>query len=128
MSAETPLMLVAPGQGDADWLYACGFDVQNALFFDFGANDKLLVVPELEFERAKVEARSGKVLDRREVGWVESKDGMAAWSAVAVHVLRQRGVSAVRISPHLPVAYYEALQKADVAMEIDHELFREPRR
>jgi len=43
-------------------------------------------------------------------------------------VLRQRGVSAVRISPHLPVAYYEALQKADVAMEIDHELFRERRR
>jgi Xaa-Pro aminopeptidase len=128
MSSDTPLMLVAPGQGDADWLYACGFDVENALFFDFGANDRLLVVSELEFERAMVEARNVKVVDRREVGWVESRDGMAAWSAVAAHVLRQRGVNAVRVSPHLPVAYYEALQKADVAMEIDRELFRERRR
>jgi Xaa-Pro aminopeptidase len=126
--SEKPLLLVAPGQGDADWLYACGFDVENALFFEFGPDDRLLVVPELEFERAKAEARIGKVVDRREVGWVESKDSMAAWSAVAAHVLRQRGVNAVRISPHLPVAYYEALQKAEVAMEIDRELFRERRR
>lgn len=125
--SEKPLLLVAPGQGDADWLYATGFDVENALFVDFGG-DQVLVVPELEFERAQAQARVGKVVDRRQAGWVESRDEIAAWSAVAAHVLKERGVDAVRISPRLPVGYHEELQKADVAMEIDRELFRERRR
>jgi Xaa-Pro aminopeptidase len=125
--SETPLLLVAPGQGDSDWLYATGFDVENALFIDFGG-DQVLVVPELEYERAQAEARVGKVVDRRQVGWVESRDGTAAWSAVAAHVLKERGVDRVRISSRLPVGFFEALQKADVAMEIDHDLFRERRR
>ncbi len=128
MTSEKPLMLVAPGQGDADWLYACGFDVEGALYFDFGGGDRVLVVSELEFERAKAESHVAKVVDRREAGWVESKDLIAAWSAVAAHVLRQRGVDAVRISPRLPVGYYQALEAADVTMEVDTELFRERRR
>ncbi len=125
--SEKPLLLVAPGQGDADWLYATGFDVENALFIDFGG-DQVLVVPELEYERAQAEARVGKVVDRRQAGWVESRDGIAAWSAVAAHVLKERGVDAIRISARLPIGYYEELQKADVAMEVDRELFRERRR
>src|SRR6202023_3149588 len=64
---DTPLLLVAPGQGDSDWLYATGFDVESALFVDFGA-DQVLVVPELEFERAKAEARVGKVVERGQDG------------------------------------------------------------
>jgi len=86
------------------------------------------VVPELEYERAQAEARVGKVVDRRQAGWVESRDGIAAWSAVAAHVLKERGVDAIRISARLPIGYYEELQKADVAMEVDRELFRERRR
>jgi Xaa-Pro aminopeptidase len=125
--SEKPLLLVAPGQGDADWLYATGFDVENALFVDFGG-DQVLVVPELEYERAKAEARVGKVIDRRQAGWVESRDGIAAWSAVAAHILKERGVDGVRISARLPIGYYEELEKADVTMEVDRELFRERRR
>jgi Xaa-Pro aminopeptidase len=125
--SEKPLLLVAPGQGDADWLYATGFDVENALFVDFGG-DQVLVVPELEYERAKAEARVGKVIDRRQAGWVESRDGIVAWSAVAAHVLKERGVDGVRISARLPIGYYEELEKADVTMEVDRELFRERRR
>jgi len=120
-------MLVAPGQGDSDWLYACGFDVEQALFFDFGA-EQVLVVSELEFERAQAEARVGQVVDRRDAGWVESRDTVAAWCAVASHVLRGRGVDSVRISPRLPVGYFQALEAADVQMEVDGELFRERRR
>jgi Xaa-Pro aminopeptidase len=125
--SEKPLLLVAPGQGDADWLYATGFDVEHALFVDFGG-DQVLVVPELEFERAKAQARVGKVVDRRQAGWVESRDEIAAWSAVAAHVLKERGVNEVRISPRLPIGYHEELEKADVAMEVDRQLFRERRR
>jgi Xaa-Pro aminopeptidase len=125
--SEKPLLLVAPGQGDADWLYATGFDVEHALFVDFGG-DQVLVVQELEFERAKAQARVGKVVDRRQAGWVESRDEIAAWSAVAAHVLKERGVTGVRISPRLPIGYHEELEKADVAMEVDRQLFRERRR
>ena len=65
--SEKPLLLVAPGQGDADWLYATGFDVENALFIDFGG-DQVLVVFELEYERVQAEVWVGKVVDRRQAG------------------------------------------------------------
>jgi len=48
----------------------------------------------VSYERAKAESHVGQVVDRREAGWVESKDLIGAWSAVAAHVLRQRGIDA----------------------------------
>jgi Xaa-Pro aminopeptidase len=123
-----PLLLLSRGEGDADFLYACRFPVERSLYLRFAPGDDLLVVPPMEVERARREGRAKRMADRREVGWVDRDDELAAWSELAGRLLSQRGIQQVRVSPLLPVAAYEALRSADIEPEIDHGLFREERR
>lgn len=127
MTAGPPLLLVASGHGDADWRYATGIDLEQAVYLDLGA-EQVLITPELEFERARVQSRATTVLDRRESGWRESQDTVAAWAAVVRHALGERGVPAVRISSRLPIGFYEALRAAGVEMVVDPALFVAARR
>jgi Xaa-Pro aminopeptidase len=99
---KLPVLLVASGHGDAEWRYATGIDIEQGVFLDLGT-DQVLVSPELEYERARVQGKVRTVLDRRESGWKESRDAVAAWAGVARHLLAERGVGAVRVSPKLPV-------------------------
>ena len=128
MSDRTlPLLLVASGHGDADWRYATGIDLEQGVFLDLGG-EQVLITPELEFERARVQSKVRNVVDRRESGWAESRDHVAAWAEVARHALSARGIDAVRISPQLPVGFYQALRTAGLEMEIDPDLYRSRRR
>lgn len=123
-----PLLLFADGPVDADFLYACRFAVEQAFYVRFAEGGDVLVVPTLEVERARQEARAARILDRREVGWTERRDGMAAWADAAVRVLHERGVDAVKASARLPAGYYVALRDAGIQVELDRRLFLEERR
>ncbi len=127
MSSPTPLLLVAAGRWSANWRWATGLDLEQGLYFDFGG-EELLIVPELEVDRARQRGRVARVIDRRQAGWRDSRDTTAAWVEVARRVLRERGVEAVRIAAELPVGYYEALRGTGLRMHIDRELFARRRR
>ncbi len=123
-----PLLLVSAGDDDADFLYATRFPVEQSFYFRFEDGDDLLMVPTLELERAKQTTIAKHVIDRIEAGWEESRDTLAEWAKAAAGVLSQRKVDHIRISPKLPVVYYEALKAAGVHLEIDKELFQAERR
>src|SRR5437764_10325027 len=123
-----PLLLFSRGNDDADFLYACRMAVEQALYVRFGDRDDLLVVPTLELERARREARAARIVDRGDAGWVEQPDALAAWSEVARRVLAERDARSVRVSPLLPAAHYVALTGAGIDLEIDHRLFLDERR
>jgi Xaa-Pro aminopeptidase len=123
-----PLLLLSRGSNDADFLYACRFSVERAVYLRFGPGDDVLVVAPMELERARREGRAAKVVDRREAGWVDQEDDLAAWSEVARRVLADRGATQASISPLLPAATYEALRAAGVDPKIDRRLFLDERR
>ncbi len=123
-----PLLLLAAGHSDADWRYATGMELEQGVYVEFGGGDDVLITPELEYERARAQSRAKEVIDRRQSGWQESRDHIGAWGQVAGHLLRERGVDAVRVSALLPVGYWEALRAVGVEMEIDRELFSARRR
>jgi Xaa-Pro aminopeptidase len=123
-----PLLLLSRGAGDADFLYACHLSVEEALYLRFAPGDDLLVVPTLELDRARREARVANILDRREVGWTQREDVLRTWADLACRLLVERDVRAVCVSPLLPAAAYEALRSAGLETEIDHQLFRDERR
>jgi len=123
-----PLLLVSTGDDDADFLYATRFPVEESFYFRFEDGDDLLMVPTLELGRAKEVTIAKQVIDRREAGWEESRDTLAEWAKAAAAVLSKRKVDNIRISPRLPVVYYEALKAAGVQLEIDKELFQAERR
>src|SRR5881227_1281168 len=101
-----PLLLLSRGDADADFLYACRLAIEQALYVRFGDGDDVLVVPTLELDRARREGRAARIVDRREVGWTERPDALAAWTDAARRLLAERGVDAVRVSPLLPAATY----------------------
>lgn len=123
-----PILLLSRGSADADFLYACHLSVEQAIYLRFAPGDDLLVVSTLEFERARRESRAATVIDRRDAGWVDQEDTLAAWSDVSRRLLAERGLSEVRVSPLLPAAAYEALRGAGVGVEIDRRLFLDERR
>lgn len=123
-----PVLLLSRGHGDADFLYACRFAVEQALYLRFAPGDDLLAVSVLELERARREARVARVVDRKEMGWVDQEDVLGAWSDLAARLLRERGMSAVWVSPLLPAAAYEALRSTGLEVEIDRRMFLDDRR
>lgn len=123
-----PILLLSRGSADADFLYACHLSVERAIYLRFAPGDDLLVVSTLEFERARRESRAATIIDRKDAGWVDQEDTLAAWSDVSRRLLAERGLSEVRVSPLLPAAAYEALRGAGVGVEIDRRLFLDERR
>jgi len=123
-----PILLLSRGHGDADFLYACHMAVEQALYLRFEPGDDLLVVSTLELDRARHESRAATVIDRKDAGWVDQEDTLAAWSDLARRLLTQRGLTEVRVSPLLPAAAYETLRGAGVGVEIERRLFLDDRR
>src|SRR5215471_2095309 len=102
--------------------------VEQAIYLRFAPGDDLLVVSTLELERARRESRAATVMDRKDAGWVDQEDTLAAWSDLSRRLLTERGFSEVRVSPLLPAAAYEALRGARVGVEIERRLFLDERR
>jgi Xaa-Pro aminopeptidase len=123
-----PLLLLSGGAEDADFRYATNVSLEEALYLRFGPTDDLLVMSGFELEQARQTSRVTRIVDRREAGWTEQQDTLGAWAGLAARLLAERGAGAVRISPLLPAATYEALRKAGVDVEIDHRLFQDERR
>ena len=121
-------MLFSGGDEDADFLYATRFAVEECLYIRFGEGDELLVASPMEVGRAKAESSVKRILDWDAAGWQEMAYRPAAWAAIAARQLKERGIDSVRVSPRLPAAYREELRAADVAAELDRELFRAQRR
>jgi Xaa-Pro aminopeptidase len=123
-----PILLFAAEEADADFLYATRMPVAEALYVRFAEGDDLLVVPTLELERARLQAKAGCVIDRKEAGWTEQQDTAGAWADVAVRVLGDRAAGGIRVSPRLPAGFYVALKERGVDIEVGGRLFQEERR
>lgn len=117
-----PLVLIPSGEGDADFFYATGFDVEVGLYIRFADEDDVLVASPLEVDRARAQSRVGKVLVDREAYVHE------AWAELAATMLRERGIAEARVSPNLRAVHLEDLRAAGLDVEVDRDLFRDERR
>lgn len=123
----TPLVLIPSGNGDADFIYATGFDVESALYIRFADGDEVLVASPLEFDRARSESTVARVLGFGEVGF-EDVGPYDSWARLVAKLLREQGQEKVRVSPRLQAAYLEALRATGLDVEVDRDLFRAERR
>lgn len=121
-AGSLPIVLIPSGDMDADFIYATGFAVENALYIRFGDGDDILATSPLEIERARLQARAAKVVEDREAYANRS------WAKSALRHLRERGVTAVRVSPNLRALHLEELRALGLEVEVDRELFTAERR
>ena len=121
-AGAVPIVLIPSGDTDADFIYATGFDVENALYIRFGEGDDILATSPLEIDRARVQARAANIIEDREAY------AHKAWPKAALRYLRERGITAVRVSPNLRAVDLEELRALGLQVEVDRELFVAERR
>jgi Xaa-Pro aminopeptidase len=117
-----PLVLIPGGEGDADFFYASGFDVEAGLYIRYSDGDDVLVASPLEIERARAQSRARLVLVDREA-YVHD-----TWPELAARMLREKGIGKARVSPNLRAVHLEDLRAAGLEVEVDRALFRDERR
>jgi Xaa-Pro aminopeptidase len=122
-----PIVLIAGGEGDADFMYASGFGVESALYIRFDEGDDVLVTSPLEIDRARVQSKASRKLGFDEAGYVDHGP-FVSFARLAAKLLRERSAESARVSPRLQAGYLEELRAAGVDIDVDRDLFRSERR
>jgi Xaa-Pro aminopeptidase len=117
-----PIVLIPSGDLDADFIYATGFGVENALYIRFADQDDVLVTSPLEIDRARAQSRAARVLEDREAY------AHRTWARAALPLLRERDITGIRVSPNLRAVHLEELRALGLDVEIDRDLFVAERR
>jgi Xaa-Pro aminopeptidase len=122
-----PIVLIAGGEGDADFMHASGFGVESALYIRFDEGDDVLVTSPLEIDRARVQSKTSRKLGFDEAGYVDHGP-FVSFARLAAKLLRERSLEEARVSARLQAGYLEELRAAGIDVEVDRELFRAERR
>lgn len=122
-----PIVLIPSGDGDADFTYATGFDVETSLYIRFGDGDDVLVTSPLEIERARAQSTAARKLLLAEAGY-EDGGPFISYARLAARMLREREIDTARVSPRLQAGYLEAMRDAGLDVEVDRGLFVAERR
>jgi len=121
-SGKAPIVLLPSGHDDADFLYATGLALEQAVYIRFGDKDDVLVVSPLEIDRARAQSRAATIIEDRVTYLSQS------WAPLAARMLRERGIDEARVSPNLRAAYLEELRAGGVDAQVDRTLFVAERR
>jgi Xaa-Pro aminopeptidase len=122
MSAPRPIVLIPSGGEDADFIYATGFSVEQAIYVRFADGDDVLATTPLEIDRARAQSSAKRILLDPDA-YIHN-----AWSRLAARLLRERGFEAARVSPRLQSGYLEELRAEGLEIEVDRTLFEVERR
>jgi Xaa-Pro aminopeptidase len=122
-----PIVLIAGGEGDADFMYASGFGVESALYIRFDEGDDVLVTSPLEIDRARVQSKASRKLGFDEAGYVEHGP-FVSFARLAAKLLHERSAQSARVTPRLQAGYLEELRAAGIDIDVDRELVRAERR
>ena len=120
MGSPSTTLCLHGSEFDADFLYATGFVAPDPLFWFRKRKRSYLLAPALEIGRARADARVTHVLDR--TAWekrLERRLGRRPHPLeVIVDVLSSKGVDAVTVPGHFPVATADALRRAGISVAV----------
>jgi Xaa-Pro aminopeptidase len=119
---KAPIVLLPSGGEDADFIYATGMSVEQAVYIRYGDGDDVLVVSPLESDRARLEAKASKIIEDRDTYVRQS------WASLAAQLLRERGIGDARVSPRMPAVHLEDLRASAIDAQVDRKLFLAERR
>jgi Xaa-Pro aminopeptidase len=121
-SGKAPIVLIPSGDQDADFIYATGLSVEQALYIRYSDRDDVLIVSPLEIDRARAQSRASTIVEDRETYVRQS------WSSLAARLLREKGVDEARVSPNLRAVHLEDLRASGIDAQVDRTLFVAERR
>ena len=119
MAAGRVRMMYAASETDADLLYATGFFAPDPFLFFQARGRRIVVMSDLERDRAKKQARVHRVLAWSGIARALGAEGRTATVAeVAARVLRGLGARAVEVPRSFPAGLAEDLRALRVGVRV----------
>jgi len=122
-------LIIAASESDANLYYATGFRAPDPFVFVSIKGEKILLMSDLEVDRARAEARVDTVLRIRTY---EDRATVAGLSRprltdAAIAFLNERGVTVVVVPGAFPIEYGDALRARGITVQVRPEPFFEER-
>ncbi|HVR71089.1 MAG TPA: Xaa-Pro peptidase family protein [Vicinamibacteria bacterium] len=119
MSTAPVRLLYAASETDADMLYATGFFAPDPFLFVQAGRRRLMVMSDLERDRAKKQARVTRVLAWTGIARELEREGRVPGVAeVAARVLRRLGTRSVEVPRSFPVGLAEDLRALRLGVRV----------
>jgi Xaa-Pro aminopeptidase len=117
-------LLYAASETDADILYPTGFFAPDPFLFVQAGRRRIMVMSDLEWDRARQQARVSRVLRWSRVARrIEDEGGRPTVAAVVARVLRDLHVRAAEVPRSFPVGLARELQAAGVRLRVAKDPF-----
>lgn len=114
---STARLIVAGSENPADMRYSCGFQPTDPVVLLHTARAQHLVVPLLEFGRARMESPSTRLHTPGQLGLSpHDRQSLGAW---AVAIAKETKTKSVRVSATFPIGVARALESARIRVEIE---------
>lgn len=120
----TGRLIYAASETDADILYPTGFFAPDPFLFVQKGRTRILVMSDLEMDRARQQATVDRVLSWSEVAAPLEKAGRRAPVAdVVARVLRQNGLARVSVPRRFPLGLARELEQRRIRLELGPDPF-----
>lgn len=131
MSDKKALLIIASSEADSNLYYASHFLVPDPVIYFEIRGKKHLVVSELEYDRAKMDAQVHHVILLSDVakGIKQPKGSYThpTYSLLVHSLFQDKGVREIIVPATFPALYYESLKKLGYTIHIKSEPFFEAR-
>ena len=123
--ADKAILIIAGSEQDANLYYATKFWAPDPFIFTQINGRKILVMSDLELDRAKSEAQVDEVLSLSKVQERLKRSGLArpGISDILDDLFKERGVRAVRVPGSFPVALADLLRAKGYPLEVGRDPF-----
>ena len=120
LAGADALLLVGDSERSADLLYTTGFRAPDPYVFLWTRQERLVMVSDLELDRARAQARVDRVLasSHYEAGLRQRGVSEPGSEQVLIAVLSELGLRRVRVPADFPLGMAEALRRAGVSVEV----------
>jgi Xaa-Pro aminopeptidase len=129
LGAADARLLIGASETSANLYYATGFLAPDPFVFLWHGGEKILLMSDLEVDRAKAQAAVDTVLPLREYESRAKGEGTERprlLDALAI-LLRERGIRSLEVPGNLPVEYADGLRERGLALSVKREPFFEER-
>jgi Xaa-Pro aminopeptidase len=120
LAGADALLLVGDSERSADLLYSTGFRAPDPYVFLWTRHERLVMVSDLELDRARAQARVDRVLASAQIeaGLRQRGVNEPGSEEVLVALLAALAVQRVRVPAEFPLGLAEALRRAGVGVEV----------
>ena len=125
MSAVEALLIVAASEQSADLYYATRFLAPDAFIFTQIADKKILIMSDLEIDRAKEQSTADEIISYSllQAEAKKTTGGPVGMAGVLDHFYKTRGVESISVPPSFPIAMADALREKGYSLKAGKEPF-----